>query len=66
MPNDWFLLAMALAQKGEKQKAVEWYEKAVAERTRLKMTVDDALVLWSEAAQLLGLPAPPSEAAAVP
>ena len=66
LPNDWFLLAMALARKGEKQKAVEWYEKAVEERRRLKMTVDDVFRLWSEAAQLLGLPAPPSQAYAVP
>ena len=66
LPNDWFLLAMALARKGEKQKAVEWYEKAVEQRRKLKMTVDDVLLLWSEAARLLGLPGPPSEAPAVP
>ncbi len=66
LPNDWFLLAMALARKGEKQKAVEWYEKAVEERRRLKMTVDDVFLLCSEAARLLGLPAPPSEVSAVP
>ncbi len=65
LPNDWFLLAMALAQKGEKQKAVEWYEKAVEQRRRLKMTVDDVLLLWSEAARLLGCPGPPSKAPAV-
>ena len=66
LPNDWFLLAMALARKGEKQKAVEWYDKAVEQRRKLKMTVDDVLHLWSEAARLLGRPGPPSEAPAVP
>ena len=66
LPNDWFLLAMALARKGEKQKAVEWYEKAVEQRRKLKMTVDDVLLLWSEAARLLGRPGPPSDAPSVP
>ncbi|MGO9914188.1 MAG: tetratricopeptide repeat protein, partial [Isosphaeraceae bacterium] len=64
-PNDWFLLAMALARKGEKQKAVEWYDKAAEETRRLKMTVDDVLLLWSEAARLLGRPGPPSEAGSI-
>ncbi len=66
LPNDWFLLAMALARKGEKQRAVEWYEKAVEQRRKLKMTVDDVLLLWSEAARLLGRPGPPSDAPSVP
>jgi tetratricopeptide (TPR) repeat protein len=66
LPNDWFLLAMALARKGENQKAVEWFDKAVEQRRKLKMTVDDVLILWSEAARLLGRPGPPSAARAVP
>jgi eukaryotic-like serine/threonine-protein kinase len=60
---EWFLLAMALARKGEKEIALTWFDKAV-ERTRTKnLQGIDLKVLWREAAALLGRPGPDTPAA---
>jgi eukaryotic-like serine/threonine-protein kinase len=55
---EWFLLAMALARKGEKEIALTWFDKAV-ERSRTKNLQEiDVKLLWREAARLLGRPEP--------
>jgi WD40 repeat protein/tetratricopeptide (TPR) repeat protein len=56
--SDWFFMAMALWQKGEKDKARMWFDKAVA-WTREKGTRDTELTqFWEEAAELLCRAAP--------
>jgi len=61
-----FLLAMALARKGEKGKALDWFDKAVERTNTLKFKDVDVDLLWSEAARLLGRPGPPRAAPAIP
>ena len=55
---DWFFMSMTLWQKGEKDKARAWFDKAVA-GTKEKDPKNAALRrFWSEAAELLGQPRP--------
>jgi superkiller protein 3 len=53
---DWFLLAMARAQKGDKAEARKWFDKAVAADPKTNNA--ELRQFWSEAAELLGLPGP--------
>ena len=58
--SDYFFLALALWQKGEKAQARAWFDKAVA-WTKEKNPKDLELrQFWKEAAKLLGLPGPNS------
>jgi tetratricopeptide (TPR) repeat protein len=53
-----FLLAMALARKGDKDMALTWFDEGV-ERTRTKNPQEfDVKLHWREAARLLGRPEP--------
>jgi Flp pilus assembly protein TadD len=55
---DWFFLAMAHGRKGEQDKAVAWFDKAVA-ATREKDSQNRELrEFWTEAATVLGRPGP--------
>jgi tetratricopeptide (TPR) repeat protein len=59
--SNWFFLAMAHARKGEKAKAMTWFDKAVA-WTKEKAPMDPELLqFWAEAAKLLGRPGPAEE-----
>jgi tetratricopeptide (TPR) repeat protein len=56
--SHWFFLAMAQAQKGQKDQARTWFDKAVA-WTKEKDPKNTALrQFWTEAAELLGKPVP--------
>jgi eukaryotic-like serine/threonine-protein kinase len=63
---EWFLLAMALARKGEKEKALPWFDKAVERAVKKNLKELDVMILWSEAARLLGRPGPDAPAPAIP
>jgi hypothetical protein len=54
----WFLLAMAHWQLGEKDKASNWFNKAVDWAKRKAPGDTELRRLWSEAAKLLGVPGP--------
>ena len=55
---DWFFQAMAHWQKGDKDEARKWFDKAVA-WTRQKAPKNVELRrFWAEAAELLGQPGP--------
>jgi tetratricopeptide (TPR) repeat protein len=56
--GDWFLLAMARARNGEAAPAAEWFDNAVAWTRKNAPKDADLLRFWSEAAALLGRPAP--------
>jgi serine/threonine-protein kinase len=53
--NDWFFLAMAHWQLGEKEKAREWYERAVQWMDRNQPKNEVLRRFRAEAAELLGL-----------
>jgi tetratricopeptide (TPR) repeat protein len=55
---DWFFMAMALGQKGEKDKARPWFDKAVAWTREKDPKNKEFLQFWAEAAELLGQPGP--------
>jgi tetratricopeptide (TPR) repeat protein len=52
---DWFFLAMAHCQLGEKKKAREWYDKAEQWMDKNQPTNDELRRFRSEAAELLGI-----------
>jgi eukaryotic-like serine/threonine-protein kinase len=54
-PGDWFFLAMAHWQKGDKDKARLWYDKAVQWMEKNKSQDDELRGFRGEAAALLGL-----------
>jgi tetratricopeptide (TPR) repeat protein len=56
--SDWFFLAMAHAQKGEKEEARKWFDKAVAWTKEKDPKAAELRQFWTEAALLLGQPAP--------
>ena len=56
----WFVLAMVYSRTGDKDKAREWFEKAVAQAKSDAPDESDARRLWTEAAKLLGQPGPPA------
>jgi tetratricopeptide (TPR) repeat protein len=55
---DWFILAMAHAQKAEKDEARKWFDKAAAWTKEKDPKNAELLQFWKEAADLLGLPGP--------
>ncbi len=59
---EWFLLALALASKGEKEKALPWFDKAVERAIKKNLTEVDVIQLRTEAARLLGRPGPDAPA----
>ena len=54
-PADWFFLAMAHWQKGEKDQARQWYDKAVNGMEKNKSQDDELRRFCAEAAALLGV-----------
>jgi hypothetical protein len=56
--SDWYFLAMAHWQNGNKEEAGKWFDKAV-EWTQEKAPQDvEVRWFWKEAAELLGKPGP--------
>ncbi len=53
--NDWFLLAMTHWQLGEKDKARDWYDRAVQWMDKNQPTDEDLRRFRAEAAELLGV-----------
>ena len=62
--SDWFFMAMALWQKGDKDKARMWFDKAVAWTREKDPKNKELLQFWKEAGDILGQPVP--QAAATP
>jgi hypothetical protein len=52
---DWFFLAMAHWQEGEKDQARQWYDKAVQWTEKSKSQDEELRGFCAEAAALLGL-----------
>jgi serine/threonine protein kinase/Flp pilus assembly protein TadD len=59
--GDWFFLAMACWQKGEKDRARQWYERAVQWMERNKSRDEDLRRFRAEAAAVLGFTGHPKE-----
>jgi Flp pilus assembly protein TadD len=60
--NDWFFLAMACWQLGDKPQARSWYDKAVGWMEKNQPTAEELIRFRAEAAALLGLPEPTAPA----
>jgi eukaryotic-like serine/threonine-protein kinase len=56
--HDWFFLAMAQWQLGDKDQAVAWYNRAVSWMTKTNRADEELLRFREEAAELLGLAQP--------
>jgi serine/threonine-protein kinase len=56
--SDWFFLAMAHWQQGEKGPARKWFDKAVAWTKEKDPKNTELRGFWKEAAELLGRPGP--------
>jgi eukaryotic-like serine/threonine-protein kinase len=56
--SNWFFLAMANWQRGEKDTAREWFDKAVAWTKEKDPKNAELLLFWTESAELLGQPGP--------
>ena len=54
---DWLILAAIDARQGRKDQARSWYDKSMA-WIKKNQTDGDLRLLWSEAAETLGLPGP--------
>jgi serine/threonine-protein kinase len=57
-PYDWFFLAMAHRQLGQKDEARRWYRQTEAWREKHRQGGYELHLLQAEAAELLGLPVP--------
>jgi hypothetical protein len=55
---NWFFLAMAHWQKGDKDEARKWFDKAVAWTKEEDPKNAELLRFWVEAAELVGRPGP--------
>ena len=55
---DWFFVAMAHSQKGDKAEARKWFDKAVAWTKEKDPKNAELREFWAEAAELLGQPGP--------
>ena len=64
--SDWFFLALAHWQRGEKEQARTWFDKAVAWTKEKQPKNAQMLQFWKEAAKLLALPGPDSTSPAGP
>jgi tetratricopeptide (TPR) repeat protein len=60
--SDWFFLAMAHWQLGDKPQARSWYDKAVGWMEENQPTAEELIRFRAEAAALLGLPEPTAPA----
>ena len=58
---DWFFLALAHWQKGEKDEARRWFDKAVAWTKEKDPKNPERRQFWKEAAELLGKPGPDAD-----
>ena len=56
--SDWFFLAMAHWQKGDKDESRRWFDKAVAWTKEKGPKNAELRQFWTEAAELLGQPGP--------
>ena len=63
--SNWFFLAMALWQRGEKDRSRSYFDQAVAWTKKNDPKNAELLAFWREAAELLGQPGP-SAAAPLP
>src|SRR5262249_51823768 len=59
--NDWFFLAMAHCQLGEKDKARKGYDRAVERVDKNQPMNDEVRRFEVEAAELLGIEQPPQD-----
>jgi tetratricopeptide (TPR) repeat protein len=57
--SDWFILAMASWQVGEKEEARRWFDKAVRATSKDFLADADLRRFWAEAAKLMGVKGPP-------
>ncbi len=64
--GDWFLLAMARWQKGDKDETRKWFDKAVAWTREKDPKNAELRQFWAEAAELLGQPGPNAPGAESP
>lgn len=64
--GDWLLLALAHWQAGEKELARVWFDKALAWIKQGKVIQPLVRQLWTEAAELMGLPGPDEPPAGAP
>ena len=55
---NWYLVAIARSQKGDKAEARRWYDKAVAWTKEKEPKNAELRQFWAEAAELLGQPGP--------
>src|SRR5262249_52297640 len=55
---EWFVLAIAHARQGDKAKDGAWFDKAVVWTNEKAMDNADLRPIWTEAAKVLGRPAP--------
>jgi uncharacterized protein HemY len=60
---DWFFLAMAYWQHGDKKQARQWYDRAVKGLEKQPQWTEDLRRFHAEAAELFGLPLPAQPAA---
>ena len=63
---DWFFQAMARGQKGDKEQARKWFDKAVAWTKQKDPKNKELLGFWAEAAELLGQPGPAASGPGAP
>ncbi len=56
----WFFQALSLWQKGDKDEARKWFDKAVAWTKEKEPENKELRQFWAEAAGLLGQPGPSS------
>jgi serine/threonine-protein kinase len=61
--SDAFLMSLALSRKDEKEKAKNWFDKAVSQVKEKDRNDPAVKQLWKEAADLLGKPGPGTHAA---
>jgi serine/threonine-protein kinase len=63
--HDWFFQAIARAQKGDRDQARGWFDKAITWTKQKDPKNKELLQFWAEAAELLGQPGPrlPTETA---
>ncbi len=64
--SDWFFQAMVRWQKGYKDEARKWLDKAVAWTKQNQPKNLELHQFWTEAAELLGLPGPGAYSAGSP
>jgi hypothetical protein len=55
---DWFFVAMARCQKGEKDETHFWFDMAVAWTKQHDLDNPELLQFWTETGELLGRPGP--------